>query len=207
MAVPEERPMHGLLPCELFDGQHQGSILLVFPLELRPDAARRRLKDERSVPFGAGCPDEALTGFYGLAGDDEHRPADEVGANDRAGHPGPEAVERPGRDVRHRFRRSSFRHQLSLNKVEAGPGKLTALEQGQRPMITGKDGRRTIELITAIYKSGSLGQTVTLPIQEDDDFYTFQGLLSHAPHFYEKTASVENFAPDTITVGNYDEKK
>ena len=122
--------MHGLLPCELFDGQHQGNILLVFPLELRPDAARRRLKDERSVPFGAGCPDEALTGFYGLAGDDEHRPADEVGANDRAGHPGPEAVERPGRDVRHRFRRSRFRHQLSLYKVEAGPGKLTALEQG-----------------------------------------------------------------------------
>ena len=45
MAVPEQRPMHGLLPCELFDGQHQGNILLVFPLELRPDAARRRLKE------------------------------------------------------------------------------------------------------------------------------------------------------------------
>ena len=42
MAVPEQRPMHGLLPCELFDGQQEGSILLVFPLELRPDAARRR---------------------------------------------------------------------------------------------------------------------------------------------------------------------
>ena len=78
MAVPEQRPMHGLLPCELLDGQQEGNILLVFPLELRPDAARRRLKDERSVPFGAGCSDEALTGFYGLAGDDEHRPADEL---------------------------------------------------------------------------------------------------------------------------------
>ena len=43
MTVPEQRPMHGLLPCELFDGQQEGSILLVFPLELRPDAARRRL--------------------------------------------------------------------------------------------------------------------------------------------------------------------
>ena len=39
MAVPEERPMHGLLPCELFDGQRQGSILLVFPLELCPPQA------------------------------------------------------------------------------------------------------------------------------------------------------------------------
>ena len=39
-------------------------------------------------------------------------------------------MERPGSDVRHRFRRSRFRHQLSLHKVEAGPGKFTALEQG-----------------------------------------------------------------------------
>ena len=41
MAVPEQRPMHGLLPCELLDGQQESNILLVFPLELRPDAARR----------------------------------------------------------------------------------------------------------------------------------------------------------------------
>ena len=74
-------------------------------------------------------------------------------------------------------------------------------------MISGADGRKTIELITAIYKSGALGQTVTLPISQEDDFYTFQGLLAHVPHFYEKTGSVENFAPDTITVGNYEEKK
>ena len=84
---------------------------------------------------------------------------------------------------------------------------LTALEHGERPLITGKDGRRTIELITAIYKSGALSETVSLPIAPEDDFYTFEGLLSHVPHFYEKTASVENFAPDTITVGNYEEKK
>ena len=84
---------------------------------------------------------------------------------------------------------------------------LTALEHGERPLITGEDGRRTIELITAIYKSGALSETVSLPIAPEDDFYTFEGLLSHVPHFYEKTASVENFAPDTITVGNYEEKK
>ena len=84
---------------------------------------------------------------------------------------------------------------------------LTALEHGERPLITGEDGRRTIELITAIYKSGALSKTVSLPIAPEDDFYTFEGLLSHVPHFYEKTASVENFAPDTITVGNYEEKK
>lgn len=83
----------------------------------------------------------------------------------------------------------------------------SALEKGERPMITGVDGRNTVELITAIYKSGSLGQTVTLPITKDDEFYTFEGLLAHAPHFYEKTSCVENFAADDITVGNYEEKK
>ena len=117
----------------------------------------------------------------------------------------------PNRDEALEGKLADFYNSLPHLPYEGHTGEidnyLTALEQGQRPMTTGKDGRRTIELITAIYKSGSLGQTVTLPIQEDDDFYTFQGLLSHAPHFYEKTASVENFAPDTITVGNYDEKK
>lgn len=82
-----------------------------------------------------------------------------------------------------------------------------ALETGARPLITGADGRNTVELITAIYKSGSLGQTVTLPIGKDDAFYTFEGLLAHAPHFYQKSASVENFATHAINFGNYEEKK
>lgn len=83
---------------------------------------------------------------------------------------------------------------------------LTALENGCRPMITGRDGRNTIELVTAIYKSGILEQTVTLPITKEDDFYTFEGLLAHAPHFHEKASSVEGFFDNTITVGNYEEK-
>lgn len=80
---------------------------------------------------------------------------------------------------------------------------MTALENGTRPMITGVDGRRTVELITAIYKSGSLKKTVTLPITEDDEFYKFEGLMKNAPHFYEKSAAVENFTDSTITLGNY----
>lgn len=80
---------------------------------------------------------------------------------------------------------------------------MTALENGTRPMITGVDGRRTVELITAIYKSGSKKQTVTLPISKDDEFYTFSGLLANAPRFHKKTASVENFTNGDITLGNY----
>ncbi len=83
---------------------------------------------------------------------------------------------------------------------------LTALENKSRPMITGEDGRRTVELITAIYKSGCRKETVTLPLAKDDAFYTFQGILDKAVRFYKKTASVENFAAEDITVGNYGKK-
>lgn len=80
---------------------------------------------------------------------------------------------------------------------------LTALETGGRPLITGVDGRRTVEVITAIYLSGFGGQLVRLPIRKEDPGYTFDGILKNAIHFYEKTTSVENFEEEKITVGNY----
>jgi predicted dehydrogenase len=78
---------------------------------------------------------------------------------------------------------------------------LGAIEKGGEPLITGKDGRNTIELITAIYKAGSLGQTVDLPITRDDPFYTVAGIMGRVPHFYKKSVSVENLSGN-ITVGN-----
>ena len=83
---------------------------------------------------------------------------------------------------------------------------LNALEKGTRPLITGEDGRKTVELISAIYKSGCRKETVTLPLGKDDDFYTFQGILDNAVRFYKKTSNVENFAAEEITVGNYKDK-
>lgn len=80
---------------------------------------------------------------------------------------------------------------------------LTALEKGGRPLITGIDGRRTVEVITAIYMSGFCGHAVELPIREGDEGYTFDEILKNATHFYEKKTSVENFAEERITVGNY----
>ena len=74
-------------------------------------------------------------------------------------------------------------------------------------MITGEDGRKTVELISAIYKAGCTRSIVSLPITKDDDYYTFQGILKHAVHFHEKKASVENFAEEAISLGNYEEKK
>lgn len=77
---------------------------------------------------------------------------------------------------------------------------LNALETGERPLITSEDGRRTVEVITAIYKAGFTGQQVKLPISGEDEYYTFEGILKNAPHFYEKKNSVENFAEEKFRV-------
>lgn len=71
---------------------------------------------------------------------------------------------------------------------------LSAISQGIPPLIDGVQGKRSLEIITAIYKSSITRQIVSLPISTDDPYYQTGGLLSLAPHFYEKAASVENFS-------------
>ncbi|QKN83510.1 Gfo/Idh/MocA family protein [Scandinavium goeteborgense] len=70
---------------------------------------------------------------------------------------------------------------------------LTALEQQTPPLVDGVQGKRSLEIITAIYKSAITRTVVTLPIASDDVFYRTGGLTARAPHFYEKSASVANF--------------
>ena len=77
-----------------------------------------------------------------------------------------------------------------------------AIETESRPLIDGRDGRNTVELITAIYKAGCLKQMVTLPIDKEDEYYRFEGILRHEVHFYKKEKAVENFSDTEITLGN-----
>ena len=79
---------------------------------------------------------------------------------------------------------------------------LGALEGEQELLIDGVQGRNTIELVTAIYQSGFSGERVTLPLPPDSPFYTRAGVLANAPHFHEKTRSVEGFTDDSITLGS-----
>ncbi len=79
---------------------------------------------------------------------------------------------------------------------------LSAIEQNNAPAITGDDGRRTIEIITAIYKAGTTCQPVTLPLRPDDDFYTVAGIQKRVPHFYEKSVSLSDLSGEAITVGS-----
>ncbi|MDR1933252.1 MAG: Gfo/Idh/MocA family oxidoreductase [Spirochaetales bacterium] len=78
---------------------------------------------------------------------------------------------------------------------------LDAIEGKGSLLIQGEDGRKTIELITAIYKAGSEQGPVELPIVRGDPFYTVEGIMRLVPHFYEKTNSVEN-QEGNITVGS-----
>jgi len=90
-------------------------------------------------------------------------------------------------------------HELHTGQID---DVLRALETGVEPAIGGKDGRATIELITSIYKAGTEGRTIDLPIKNDDPFYTAQGFMERVPRFYEKTSSVKELGGDNITLGN-----
>lgn len=78
---------------------------------------------------------------------------------------------------------------------------LSAITGNHNVLIDGIQGRQTLELITAIYQSGSLGKTVKLPLTEDDPFYTREGILKNTIYFYEKKNAVDNFTDNTITTG------
>lgn len=79
---------------------------------------------------------------------------------------------------------------------------LSAIESGESLLIDGHSGRATLELILGIYKSASTGEKVTFPLAADDPFYTRQGIRDNVPHFYEKSASVDNFQDRAITTGS-----
>jgi predicted dehydrogenase len=79
---------------------------------------------------------------------------------------------------------------------------LTAIENQTKPLIQAGDGKAALEVITAIYKAGSIGSPVKLPLTKDDPFYTTRGMIENAVHFYEKKTSIANFTDEKISVGS-----
>jgi len=77
---------------------------------------------------------------------------------------------------------------------------------GEEPLLVdGVEGRKTMELVAAIYHSGNLHEKVTLPYRPTGPFYTRQGILENVRHFHEKKTSVDNFSTEEITLGsNYE---
>jgi predicted dehydrogenase len=99
----------------------------------------------------------------------------------------------------------AFYDQLPCLALEGHHGQIAnfiAAAEGREPLLVdGGQGRRTLELISAIYQSSHLGGSVMLPLGKEAPFYSREGILKHARHFHEKTRSVENFASNDITLG------
>jgi UDP-N-acetyl-2-amino-2-deoxyglucuronate dehydrogenase len=76
---------------------------------------------------------------------------------------------------------------------------LHSIESDTTPLIDGREGRKTIELITAIYKSAITGGRVDLPLAQNDPHYTFAGRIKDAVRYNEKRRSVDTFGDSAIT--------
>ena len=77
------------------------------------------------------------------------------------------------------------------------------MENDTLPAIGGEDGRRTIELITAIYESGATSKAVELPLLPSDPFYTVEGMMARVPHFYQKTTAAASLNGEITLGSNY----
>ena len=78
---------------------------------------------------------------------------------------------------------------------------LSAIEGREPLLVDGDQGRRTLELITAIYLSAHLDRPVALPLQPEALFYAREGIVANARRFHEKTRNVEGFGANDITLG------
>ncbi len=76
---------------------------------------------------------------------------------------------------------------------------LTTVENRSNPLIGGNDGRMSIELITAIYKSAITEKQVALPLSDSDPYYTFQGRVQDATRFHKKEKDIMAFDDLAIT--------
>jgi predicted dehydrogenase len=107
----------------------------------------------------------------------------------------------PERDVEAETAITAFHDSLPSLRYDGHPGQiddvLTAIESGTGDvLVDGEQGRGTVELITGIYESAITGSAVALPLAADDAFRTREGLISAAPRFHEKRASVREFATE-----------
>ena len=121
-------------PTNCFPGQagcldDQRLVLRHFPIKLRHDLPGGRLKDQRAVSFGPRRPNKTLPGFDHLPGSDQHRPAGEVGRANGSRCSCSDAMERPCCDIGHGLGCGGFYRKPPGSKIEAGPGKLSALEK------------------------------------------------------------------------------
>lgn len=92
----------------------------------------------------------------------------------------------------------ALKYQYHTGQIE---NVLSAVEGKDSVLVTGEEGKETLELITAIYQSAITGVAVKLPLQKDSLLYTRDGIIKNAIKFHKKKISVENFQDNKITTG------
>lgn len=81
---------------------------------------------------------------------------------------------------------------------------LTALAEGREPLVTGEDGKSSVELVTAIYEAGIEGSTVDLPLGADDPYRRDGHRVAQAPHYFEKSVYASELGGDIIVGSSAD---
>ena len=71
---------------------------------------------------------------------------------------------------------------------------INSIEGKEELVVSGEDGYKALEIISAIYKSSLYKQLVKLPLSKDDEFMNKQTLIEKMPRFYKKTKSVDNLS-------------
>jgi predicted dehydrogenase len=70
-----------------------------------------------------------------------------------------------------------YYHQLQLQDF------LQSILEDREPCITGEEGRKTVEIFTAIYRSQRDGRPVQFPLQPESDRTDLDGRLAAPYHF------------------------
>lgn len=81
---------------------------------------------------------------------------------------------------------------------------LTAIAADTEVLVDGTAARKTLELITGVYKSYQTGERVSFPLAATDPFYRSETLVERMPRFHQKTRSRDSFSTSTITLGRQD---
>lgn len=76
---------------------------------------------------------------------------------------------------------------------------LNSIEHGEPLLVDGVEGRRSIEIISAIYKSAFTNEKVLLPLKKEDPYYSLSSRVEGSVHFNKKKRSVKSFKDNTIT--------
>lgn len=78
---------------------------------------------------------------------------------------------------------------------------LSAINGETEVLVDGVAARRTLELITGVYKSFQTGDTVSFPLEKTDPFYRGETLVERMPRFHQKTRSRDSFSTSDISLG------